>query len=170
MRSSEDDTILHLRSLTDTARFGHLVGTRSRPGDLILLSGDLGGGKTTLTQAIARGLEVPGEQYVSSPSFALLHEYHGRLPLYHMDCYRLMDEEDVLAAGLDEYLTTSGVTVVEWPQRLGTLVPEQRLEITLATASGDQERTLVLKGYGGSWPERVADLRACFVREQEIPL
>ncbi|WP_457574685.1 tRNA (adenosine(37)-N6)-threonylcarbamoyltransferase complex ATPase subunit type 1 TsaE [Desulfolithobacter sp.] len=162
--------ILHLRSLSDTARFGHLVGARSRPGDLILLFGDLGGGKTTLTQAIARGLEVPDEHYVSSPSFALLHEYHGRLPLYHMDCYRLMGEEDILAAGLDEYLSTSGVTVVEWPERLGTLTPEQRLEITLSTGPGDQERTLVLKGCGGNWPERVAELRSSFVRQQENPL
>ncbi|BCO09106.1 hypothetical protein GF1_14820 [Desulfolithobacter dissulfuricans] len=110
---------------------------------------------------------MPGEQYVSSPSFALLHEYHGRLPLYHMDCYRLMGEDDILAAGLDEYLTTSGVTVVEWPERLGSLVPEERLEITLVRGPDEQERTVYLKGHGGDWPERVADILESFVHEQE---
>ncbi|WP_456387523.1 tRNA (adenosine(37)-N6)-threonylcarbamoyltransferase complex ATPase subunit type 1 TsaE [Desulfolithobacter sp.] len=162
--------ILYLRSLTDTEIFGRLVGTRSRPGDLILLSSDLGGGKTTLTQAIARGLGVPGEQYVSSPTFGLLHEYHGRLPLYHMDCYRLMGEDDILAAGLDEYLDTSGVTVVEWPERLGSLVPGERLEITLVRGPDEQERTVYLRGRGGDWPERVADILESFVHEQERPL
>ena len=74
-------------------------------------------GKTTLTQSIAQGLEVPEDQYVSSPSFALLHEYPGRIPLFHLDCYRLAGEEDVEGAGLADYIGGPGLTVIEWPDR-----------------------------------------------------
>jgi tRNA threonylcarbamoyladenosine biosynthesis protein TsaE len=87
-------TIL-LPTLADTLALGRLLGQSARPGDVICLDGDLGAGKTTLTQAIALGLEVPVNDYVTSPSFAILHEYQGRIPLYHMDFYRLTGAADV---------------------------------------------------------------------------
>lgn len=124
-------------------------------GDLVLLFGDLGAGKTTLTQVLARALGVGPEQYVASPSFALLHEYSGRLPVYHMDLYRLRDEDDVEAAGLVDYLDRQGVVLIEWPQRLGALTPADRLEIHFRVAE-DGTRQLTLKPRGQSWYHRLA--------------
>ncbi len=149
---------LTLASLAETNAFGRMLGSLLRAGDVLLLFGGLGAGKTTLTQAIAQGLAVPDEYYVSSPSFALLHEYPGRYPLYHMDCYRLTGEDDIEGAGLLDYLESSdGVCVVEWPERLGTLMPEDCLIITLEAGSGE-ERRLDINAQGPGWQKRLADI------------
>lgn len=146
---------LFLPDLAATAELGRQLGRMAQNGDVILLHGGLGAGKTTLTQAIAAGLEVPAEQHVSSPSFALLHEYRGgRLPLFHLDCWRLTGEDDVEAAGLAEHIGSTGLTVVEWPERLGSLRPAERLEITLE-AAGETARRCVLRPAGSSWTERI---------------
>jgi tRNA threonylcarbamoyladenosine biosynthesis protein TsaE len=150
-------TELLLPDLAATATLGRQLGRLARPKDVILLHGGLGVGKTTLTQAIAAGLEVPPEQYVSSPSFALLHEYKGRLPLFHLDCYRLAGEEDVEGAGLFDYIGSTGLTVIEWPDRLGSICPAQRLDITLA-AAGETGRRCVLEPQGREWTTRIRQL------------
>ncbi|MCI5224944.1 MAG: tRNA (adenosine(37)-N6)-threonylcarbamoyltransferase complex ATPase subunit type 1 TsaE, partial [Candidatus Electrothrix sp. AR4] len=116
-------------------------------------------GKTTLTQSIAIGLEVPSEQYVSSPSFALLHEYSGRLPLFHMDCYRLSGEEDIEGAGLTDYIGGPGLTVIEWPDRLGSLRPRERLDITLEAVNATT-RNCLLQPHGTAWYSRIEALSA----------
>jgi tRNA threonylcarbamoyladenosine biosynthesis protein TsaE len=146
-----------LRDLTATVALGRQLGRIARKGDIILLHGDLGAGKTTLTQFIAQGLEVPKDQYVSSPSFALMHEYPGRLPLFHMDCYRLSGEEDIEGAGLADYIGGPGLTVIEWPDRLGSLQPEERLDITLK-AVNETARVCLLQPHGDSWQSRIAAL------------
>jgi tRNA threonylcarbamoyladenosine biosynthesis protein TsaE len=149
-----------LQDAAATALFGEQLGKIAQKGDVILLHGDLGVGKTTLTQSIAVGLEVPPEQYVSSPSFALMHEYSGRLPLFHMDCYRLSGEEDVEGAGLADYIIGPGLTVIEWPERLGGLRPGERLDITLQSAgeSGKNARICVMQPHGASWAVRFESL------------
>jgi tRNA threonylcarbamoyladenosine biosynthesis protein TsaE len=124
------------------------------PGDLVLLQGDLGAGKTTLTQHLARALGVGDDQYVSSPSFALVHEYRGRLPMVHMDLYRLTDEDDVEAAGVLEYLDQPSVIVIEWPDRLGSLTPDDRLEICLEHASVEARR-IILTPKGANWRRKI---------------
>ncbi len=146
-----------LSDVRATSRFGKKLGAMAQNGDVILLHGDLGAGKTTLTQAIAIGLEVPEEQYVSSPSFALMHEYQGRLSLYHLDCYRLHDENDIEEAGLLDYIGASGLTVIEWPDRLGHCIPAERLDITLLN-SGETERHCTVQAHGSSWQGRVDNL------------
>lgn len=150
-------TIL-LKTLADTLAFGRLLGQAAQPGDVICLDGDLGAGKTTLTQAIAQGLEVPADEYVTSPSFAILHEYQGRIPLYHMDFYRLMDAADIQDLGLDEYLFLSGLAVLEWCERAGDLVPATRLKITMITLP-DESRLLTCDPGVGSWQERWLNLQ-----------
>ena len=108
------DGEIRLTSRADTEKFGILLGMAASPGDVICLDGDLGAGKTTLTQGIAKGLEVPEGCYVTSPSFAILHEYSGRIPLYHMDFYRLTGSAEIEDLGFEEYFYMSGLTVIEW--------------------------------------------------------
>ncbi|XOF34203.1 MAG: tRNA (adenosine(37)-N6)-threonylcarbamoyltransferase complex ATPase subunit type 1 TsaE [Candidatus Electrothrix sp. YB6] len=157
MRTEKESFRLTLQDIAATARFGEQLGSIARKGDVILLHGDLGVGKTTLTQSIAAGLGVSPDQYVSSPSFALLHEYSGRLPLFHMDCYRLADEDDIEGAGLAEYIGGAGLTVIEWPDRLGSLQPEERLDITLR-AVNETARECVMQPHGSAWISRIEAL------------
>lgn len=144
-------------SLDETLAFGRLLGKIAQPGDVICLDGDLGAGKTTLTQAIAHGLEVPSDDYVTSPSFAILHEYQGRIPLYHMDFYRLTDSADIEDLGLDEYFFLSGLAVLEWSERAGDLIPATRLKITMITQP-DESRLVTCDLGAGPWRERMSKL------------
>ncbi len=152
----QDKRILsrHVDNPAETSVIGHLLGNICIRGDVILLQGDLGAGKTTLTQSIAKGLGVSADQYVTSPSFALMHEYRGREPLYHMDFYRLTGEDDIEGAGLLEYIYGPGVAVIEWSDRMGGLCPEQRLEIEIKT-TGETTRLYTFTPYGTSWKSRI---------------
>jgi tRNA threonylcarbamoyladenosine biosynthesis protein TsaE len=148
--------LLDLASLDDTRAFGEHLGALAAPGDIITLAGSLGAGKTTLTQAIGKGLEVPDPFYITSPSFGLLHEYPGRIPLYHMDLYRLSSEEEIEELGFEDYLYGNGLSVIEWPERLGTLLPGDRLEIELNFA-GETARTAVLTAFGEKWLAKITN-------------
>ena len=145
---------IELPDLATTRRLGQRLGELALPGDVITLSGDLGAGKTTLTQAIGEGLGVPADHYITSPTFGLLHEYPGRLPLYHMDFYRLHSEEELLELGVEEYLEDRGLCVIEWPDRLGSLMPAERLELELVH-TGAESRVARLTPYGSRWLERL---------------
>jgi tRNA threonylcarbamoyladenosine biosynthesis protein TsaE len=143
-------TNLHLSSPNATAAFGRHLGELARPGDIITMGGSLGAGKTTLTQAIGQGLAVPASCYITSPTYSLLHEYPGRLPLYHLDLYRLAGEEELEELGLDDYLYGEGLTVIEWPERLGSLMPGERLHIDLQLES-EEARSAVVTAFGTRW-------------------
>ena len=132
------------KSLTDTKNFGHTLGLHARAGFVYCLDGDLGAGKTTLTQAIATGLNLSDGEYISSPSFAIMHEYHGEIPLYHMDFYRLYSSDDVLALGFDEYFYKKGLTVIEWSKRATDILPDEILAIDIQLAE-DNTRTIKLQ-------------------------
>ncbi len=125
-----------------TRAFGKRRGVAAAAGDVIALSGPLGAGKTELARGVARGLGVVGP--VSSPTFVLIAEHEGRLPLFHLDCYRLTGPQDALDAGLLDERRADGVTVVEWAERLGTALPPGRLEIRL-DGSGDDPRSLACR-------------------------
>lgn len=137
---------IELPSLSHTESFGKELGQKAQPGDIITLEGDLGAGKTTLTQFIGHGLEVPDSCYITSPTFSLLHEYPGRLPLYHFDLYRV-SEEEIFELGFEDYFYGNGLTVIEWPDRLGSMMPENRLRIQLKF-SGDQGRLAIITPCG----------------------
>ena len=120
-----------------TAALGRALATAARPGDLICLWGDLGAGKTHLAKAFGAGLGVTDT--ITSPSFILMAEYAGRLPLFHIDLYRLADATDALAGGLIDDRQSAGVTLVEWPDRLGPALPPERLDVVI-DGTGDDPR------------------------------
>ncbi len=129
---------LETRSANETQALGAALGRLLWPGAVVCLEGDLGAGKTCLTQGIGHGLDVA--EPVISPTFTLIREYHGRLPLFHVDCYRLRDVDDAWALGLDDYLYGDGVTVIEWADRVAPLLPDERLWIRLDPVNGDSRR------------------------------
>ena len=137
---------VQLNDLADTEKFGIALAELARPGDLICLQGELGAGKTTLVQAIARGLGV--EEWVNSPSFAILHEYSGRLPLYHMDFYRLNSSDEIIAIGLDEYFASKGLTVIEWAERAEDILPPEKLCLSLHH-TGEYSRLIKITASAG---------------------
>ncbi|MBE3582119.1 MAG: tRNA (adenosine(37)-N6)-threonylcarbamoyltransferase complex ATPase subunit type 1 TsaE [Thermoanaerobacteraceae bacterium] len=143
-----------LKDSTSTRKLGRALGRLVLPGDVIILAGELGAGKTTLAQGLAEGLGVEG--WITSPTFTLIQEYRGRCPLYHLDLYRLEDPEEIWDLGLEEYLKGSGVTVVEWGDRLGAFVPE-RLEIHLAVGPGEGRRARLIPS-GERYRELVKEL------------
>ncbi len=113
-----------------------------RPGDVICLEGDLGAGKTTFTQGLAAALKVKGR--VTSPTFCLVQEHQGEQLLVHMDLYRLNDESDVLSIGWEDYLSRGAILAVEWPERAGSLIPEDAIHIVFTHLEGGEERRRIV--------------------------
>ncbi len=105
-------------SPNDTLSLGEKIGRHLEAGDIILLFGDLGAGKTTLTQGIARGLEVAREEYVRSPSFTLVNEYKGKVPVFHIDLYRIASSHELEDLGLEDVFSGEGISIVEWAEKL----------------------------------------------------
>ena len=149
---------MEMRFVADSAdemqRRAEQLGRLLVVGDCVALFGGLGVGKTTFTQGLARGLGV--KKAVNSPTFTLVKEYHGRLPLYHMDLYRLDDAGETL--GLDEYWDGDGVTVVEWGSRIAAHLPEERLRISMERL-GERERRIRLVPEGVRFVELCKELR-----------
>jgi tRNA threonylcarbamoyladenosine biosynthesis protein TsaE len=140
----------------ETQRLGEELGRLTQPGDLFLLVGNLGTGKTCLTQGIAWGLGIEG--YATSPSFVVVNQYRGRLPLYHIDLYRLDSIEEVIELGLDDYLYREGVSVVEWAEKALAVLPKEHLLIEMNFLS-DTSRNLVLKPSGERYVEMLSQLK-----------
>jgi len=139
-----------------TQKLGVRIGQLALPGDVFLLVGDLGTGKTCLTQGIAWGLNI--KEYTMSPSFVIIRELHGRLPLYHIDLYRLDRIEESMELGLDEYLYGRGVCVVEWAEKALSILPTECLLIKISYLS-DTERSFQMEPSGQRYLEIVAQLK-----------
>ncbi len=130
-----------------TRRLGAHLGALLKDGDLLLLEGDFGTGKTTFTQGVAQGIGIDSE-YVNSPTFTLINEYRGsRIVLNHMDLYRLEGTEQVATLGLDDYLDGHGVTVIEWPEGAAPWLPDERLLVRF-THLNETKRTIRFFGTG----------------------
>ncbi len=147
MKRGSNKHSLTLSSLEQTLDYGLHLGRTMDKGDIITLSGDLGAGKTTLTQAIGRGLQVPEDYYITSPTFSLIHEYPGRLPMYHLDLYRLSHIEEIEELGLEEIMYGEGVTIIEWPDRLAEVMPVDYLDIAL-TLLDENSRLATITAHG----------------------
>ncbi len=130
-----------LRGTEETERFGLELAGELKAGDVIALTGDLGAGKTTLAKSIAKGLGV--RENVTSPTFTIVCEYmSGRLPLFHFDLYRIGSEEEAFEAGLEEYFSRGGVSVIEWAERVPGLIPDDARVIVLEYGEKEDERIL----------------------------
>jgi tRNA threonylcarbamoyladenosine biosynthesis protein TsaE len=130
------------REAAETRALAARLAAAARAGDLVCLVGDLGAGKTQFAKGFAAGLGI--RDTVSSPTFVLMAEYAGRLPLFHLDLYRLADGADALAGGLLDERQLEGVVLVEWAERLGEALPSGRLDV-LIDGTGDDERRITLR-------------------------
>jgi tRNA threonylcarbamoyladenosine biosynthesis protein TsaE len=134
-------------SETETIRLGERLGKLLAPGHVIALVGELGAGKTTMVKGIVRGLGVTDRRAVKSPTFALVHRYEGRMPVYHFDAYRLESTQEMLDIGSDEMVYGDGVSIIEWADKVFECLPDEYMKITLTATSRD-ERTIEICSYG----------------------
>ncbi|WP_088106087.1 tRNA (adenosine(37)-N6)-threonylcarbamoyltransferase complex ATPase subunit type 1 TsaE [Halalkalibacter urbisdiaboli] len=138
----------------ETTSLAEKLGQLLKAGDVITLEGDLGAGKTSFTKGLAKGLGV--KRVVNSPTFTIIKEYKGRLPLYHMDVYRMEDGGEDL--GLEEYFYGEGVSVVEWASMIAEQLPDERLEITLRHL-GEDKRELKITAIGNRYIDLSKELQ-----------
>jgi tRNA threonylcarbamoyladenosine biosynthesis protein TsaE len=138
---------LDLPDLAATMTFGRRLGELLLPGAVVALVGPLGAGKTHLVRAVAEGLGVADSRVVSSPTFVLIQEYRGRLPIYHFDAYRLRSEAEFFDLGVHEYFEGKGVSLVEWADRVPACLPPEHLRIALAV-TGETSRRAEIEGRG----------------------
>lgn len=125
-------------TVEETQALGEALGRLLGPGDVVGLSGEMGAGKTAITQGIAAGLGV--REPVSSPTFALVHEYRGRVPVWHLDTYRVRSLDELVDLSWDDLLAGGGVVLVEWPERIAEAMPAERLDLLLRYGDGDRRR------------------------------
>ena len=123
------EKMIESRSEAETFAVGSKLGESAKSGDIFLLDGDLGVGKTVFAKGVAAGLGI--DEPVVSPTFTIVHEYEGRLPLYHFDVYRIADPDEMYEIGFDEYLYGDGVCLIEWPSQVEELLPEEAVRITI---------------------------------------
>ncbi|QUE86371.1 tRNA (adenosine(37)-N6)-threonylcarbamoyltransferase complex ATPase subunit type 1 TsaE [Exiguobacterium alkaliphilum] len=142
-------------SAAETQAVAEKLATLVTAGTVITLNGDLGAGKTTFTQGFGKGLGV--KRNVNSPTFTIMKQYQGRLPLYHMDVYRLEDTGDDI--GLEEYINGDGVAIVEWSNLIESSLPTERLAITIERV-GDEERRLTFAPVGQKYETIVQEVLA----------
>jgi tRNA threonylcarbamoyladenosine biosynthesis protein TsaE len=143
--------------LDATHALGYRLGSLLFRGAVVALVGPLGAGKTQLVRAIAEGLGIPNSRVVTSPTFVLIQEYDARLPIYHFDAYRLRSPAEFYDLGADEYLQGNGVCLIEWADRVDSLLPDEHLRITIEV-TGESSRRFTLDGKGAKYGDLVRAL------------
>ncbi len=146
--------VINSASEEQSALLGVRIGERLEAGDILTLWGELGAGKTFLARAIARGLGVPTSIPITSPTFTFINEYPGRLHLYHLDLYRLSDPDELETLPWREAIYGGGVSIIEWPDRLGANLPPERIDIHLEI-TGEESRAISLAATGRNFSERM---------------
>lgn len=146
------DLTAHTTCVEQTAALAEALGASARPGDLIILSGDLGAGKTAFSKGYGRGLGVT--EQITSPTFTLAREYQGRLVMHHLDVYRLEQIEEVLDLALPELVESGGVVLIEWGDTITAALVPDYLQIDITLGEGDDDRHLELHLVGSRWSGR----------------
>jgi tRNA threonylcarbamoyladenosine biosynthesis protein TsaE len=135
--------VIATKNYKETILLGERIGRSLKPDDIVALSGCLGAGKTTMIQGIAKGLGV--ENWVTSPTFTLINEFEGKLNLYHIDLYRIENIDDAEDLAIEEYFTKGGVTVIEWAEKIRSILPVKTIKIGIKIVS-ENERSFEIKG------------------------
>lgn len=136
------------RGAAETEGLGEALGKRLRPGTVLAFRGDLGMGKTAFTRGLARGLGCRG--HVTSPTFTIVNEYEGQIPLFHFDMYRLPDADALFDIGWEDYLDRGGVCAVEWSERVDDALPEDAVRVTISRRPESEDwRTITVEGVDG---------------------
>jgi tRNA threonylcarbamoyladenosine biosynthesis protein TsaE len=141
-----------------TENLGYHLGKLLEPGDIVTLSGELGGGKTCFVRGIVAGVAPACTGMVASPTFAILNEYPGPPLLMHYDCYRLRGSDDAIELGLEEHLYGNGICLIEWPDRITEILPEKRLEV-LFEYTGETQRRITFLPKGANALNQVNNLQ-----------
>lgn len=144
------------KSPEQTFEVGRKLGERLEPGAVICLSGEMGAGKTAITQGIVKGVGI--EDYVTSPTYTIVNEYDGKIPIYHFDVFRIEDGEELYEIGLDEYLCRQGICIIEWASYIEEFLPEEYLWIDIQKGEDFQDRLLHMKAHGTSYEELIKEL------------
>lgn len=121
---------IETHSFEETVNVGKKLGSILKPGDVICLTGDLGTGKTALTNGIAKEMGIMS--YITSPTFTLVNEYQGRYPLYHFDVYRIANADEMFEIGFEEYLNGEGITIIEWGELISDILPDEIIKVTIS--------------------------------------
>jgi len=146
--------VLQTKRPSETIKIGKRIGACLKPGDVVALVGELGTGKTQFIKGLAAGAEVGKPTYISSPSFTLINEYKGKVPFYHIDLYRLETEAEAEELGLEEYFQGRGMTMIEWADRIPSLLPKENLRIHIHY-TGKHSRSIEILGKGKRYEELV---------------
>lgn len=147
---------IELNSLDKTKEFGKKLGKLLKKGDIVCLNGDLGAGKTTLTKSIGLGLGV--EEYITSPTFSLINEYKGRLPVYHFDVYRLENVDELDDLGFDEYFFGGGVCIIEWAEKIEKMLPKEIIVLDIESGEDIDKRRISIGGTGQRYKEVLREM------------
>ena len=153
--------ILHVDSEEQTLNLGQVIGKNLVPGMVICLKGELGAGKTTLTKGIVKGFGI--DSNATSPTFTIINEYAGEYKLYHIDTYRIESLDEMIDLGVEDYLPArDGVTVVEWPELIEDLLPEDKLSVTIEPEGIHQRKIIVqIHGENPSYEGLLQELKKC---------
>jgi tRNA threonylcarbamoyladenosine biosynthesis protein TsaE len=147
---------IKVNNLQDTEKIGKIISRCLEKGAVLCLDGDLGAGKTAITQFIAKEFGV--KEYITSPTFNIIKQYEGRLPFYHMDVYRIESEDDMYDLGYDEYIYSEGVTVIEWSENIKGILPDERIDIKIDRID-DNKRIMTIEGSGVTYEKITEELK-----------
>ena len=133
-------------SAEETMLIGEKLAKKLKPGDVVALYGNLGSGKTTFTKGIGKGLGVKDSKRINSPTFVLIKEYDGKIPLYHLDLYRMDDLKEIENLAIEEYIYGNGITVIEWAEKIKSILPENHISVKFKV-KGVSEREILIEDF-----------------------
>jgi tRNA threonylcarbamoyladenosine biosynthesis protein TsaE len=142
----QEDLLVTTSNPSETHKFGLSLAAHAEPGDIICLHGELGAGKTAFVKGFAEGMGVNPNK-VNSPTFTLIHEYRdGKLPLFHFDAYRIKNTQEALEIGTEDYLYDVGICLIEWPEKIASLIPHEAIHIIIEKAGPEMRTFRVTQG------------------------